>query len=98
VTIPNPSSLKDLLADKALYDKLQKRMLDEAEDMCTCSRTKQMALSYRHVASGRYGKSVNAWNQVRLDSAQKRREMQRMNRTIRMVNLQKTNSRRADQT
>ena len=36
--IPNPSSLKDLLTDRSLYQKLHKRLKDEAEDMSTCNR------------------------------------------------------------
>lgn len=62
IFIPNPSSMKDLLADGQFYDKLQRRMHDEAEDMQTCVRTKAMAMSCKHVASGRYGVGRGAYN------------------------------------
>lgn len=41
VKIPNPSSMRDQIANSELFSKLRQRMLDEADDMPPCSRITQ---------------------------------------------------------
>jgi len=88
--LPNPSSLKDLLVDQDFYINLRKRLDDEAEDLHSNNRIKAMAYSIRHLASGTYGRGSNSWNpnrETRCDSAGRRRQIQRMNRRVRIKNL-----------
>ena len=87
--IPNPSSMKDMLADGQVLGNLQQRMRDENIDMNTCDRVRALSMSCKHVASGRYGLGPNAYNHIRIDSASKRRQLQRLNVKIRKKNLNK---------
>lgn len=86
--------MKDMVADGQFLGNLQRRMYDEADDMDTCDRVKALSYSCKHVASGRYGLGPNAYSNIRNDSAKKKRELQRLNVTIREKNLQKVEKKR----
>ena len=64
------------------------RLQDEAEDIHSNDKVKQLNSGIKYVANGRYGNGTGAWKENRCDSASKRRDYQRMNRNIRMKNLE----------
>ena len=83
--MPNPSSMKDLLADYTFCKNLQMRLQDEQEDLGSNNKIRQMSNSIRHLALGKYGNGFNSWNpNIRSDTASKKRNINRMNANIRM--------------
>ena len=86
--IPNPSSIKDILQDTRFITNLQKRLRDENEDLKCANKFKRMSTQIKYVASGLYGNNIGSWNYTRCDTAARERNLKRMNRNIRIQNLE----------
>ena len=89
ITVPNPSSVKDLLVDSNILANVKRRLQDEAEDTANVCRVTQHLRGIKHIAAGRHARGKQAYAHWRVDSAKRKRDLNRHNRAVRLVNLLK---------
>ena len=87
--IPVPSSFRDILTDSQMLERVKRRLQDEAEDTTNVCRVTQHLKGVRHIAAGRHRLGMQAYAHWRADSAKRKRDLNRHNRAVRLVNLVK---------
>lgn len=85
--VPLPSSLKSSLHNNDLLKWVRKRLTDEHEDLSTRNRQQKHSYGLKEIASGRYGLGPQAYSQNRVDTASRRRNLQRLSKQVRLDNL-----------
>ena len=87
--VPIPSSFRDILTDSSMLERVKRRLQDEAEDTTNVCRVTQHLKGVRHIAAGRHRLGMQAYAHWRADSAKRKRDLNRHNRAVRLVNLVK---------